>query len=170
MSSLFLSFVFFPLCCKESNAEKALEALKELQPLQARVLRSGIWRILPSADLVPGDVVDVRCGDKIPADCRLVHLKSTTLRVEQSQLTGESVTVTKVKIHPKKKEEEEKDRRLSWYSFLSFKACIHFTPSARLAIHPQAAPPLHTHMSLSLSLYVHVSLSLYMFMSLSLYI
>lgn len=105
----FLSFsLLSPLCLsvrppvwlspfQESNAEKALEALKELQPLQARVLRSGMWKVLPSADLVPGDVVDVRCGDKIPADCRLISLKSTTLRVEQSQLTGESVTVSKVR-------------------------------------------------------------------------
>ncbi|PFH38733.1 sarco/endoplasmic reticulum Ca2+-ATPase [Besnoitia besnoiti] len=80
---------------QESNAEKALEALKELQPAQARVLRGGVWRVMPSSELVPGDIVDVRCGDKVPADCRVVALKSTTLRVEQSQLTGESVTVVK---------------------------------------------------------------------------
>ncbi|EPR64156.1 sarco/endoplasmic reticulum Ca2+-ATPase [Toxoplasma gondii GAB2-2007-GAL-DOM2] len=80
---------------QESNAEKALEALKELQPAQGRVLRGGVWRLLPSANLVPGDIIDVRCGDKVPADCRVLALKSTTLRVEQSQLTGESVTVNK---------------------------------------------------------------------------
>ncbi|CBZ53307.1 hypothetical protein NCLIV_030940 [Neospora caninum Liverpool] len=80
---------------QESNAEKALEALKQLQPAQGRVLRGGAWRIIPSAELVPGDIIDVRCGDKVPADCRILALKSTTLRVEQSQLTGESVTVSK---------------------------------------------------------------------------
>ncbi|CDJ33632.1 calcium-transporting ATPase, putative [Eimeria mitis] len=80
---------------QESNAEKALVALKQLQPQQARVCRSGSWRCVSSSSLVPGDLVDLRCGDKVPADCRVVQLKTASFRVEQSQLTGESVAVLK---------------------------------------------------------------------------
>lgn len=53
---------------------------------------------MPAASLVPGDVVDLRCGDKVPADCRIAQLKTASFRVEQSQLTGESVAVLKVGI------------------------------------------------------------------------
>ncbi|KAF4725418.1 hypothetical protein FOZ63_007459, partial [Perkinsus olseni] len=80
---------------QETNAEAALEALKSLQPAHAHVLRNGIWVTLDSAALVPGDIVEVRVGDKVPADIRLCKLRTTTLRVEQSQLTGESVAVSK---------------------------------------------------------------------------
>ncbi|KAL8442835.1 hypothetical protein Emed_007140 [Eimeria media] len=57
-----------PAASLESNAEKALVALKQLQPQQARVCRSGEWRCVSSSSLVPGDLVDLRCGDKVPAD------------------------------------------------------------------------------------------------------
>lgn len=80
---------------QESNAEKALVALKQLQPQQARVCRSGEWRCVSASSLVPGDLIDLRCGDKVPADCRVVQLKTASFRVEQSQLTGESVAVLK---------------------------------------------------------------------------
>ncbi|KAL8433162.1 hypothetical protein Efla_002353 [Eimeria flavescens] len=80
---------------QESNAEKALVALKQLQPQQARVCRSGEWRCVSAASLVPGDLVDLRCGDKVPADCRVIQLKTASFRVEQSQLTGECVAVLK---------------------------------------------------------------------------
>ncbi|CDJ68017.1 calcium-transporting ATPase, putative [Eimeria necatrix] len=80
---------------QESNAEKALVALKQLQPQQARVCRSGAWRCVSASSLVPGDLVDLRCGDKVPADCRVVELKTASFRIEQSQLTGESVAVLK---------------------------------------------------------------------------
>lgn len=81
---------------QETNAEAALEALKSLQPSYAHVLRNnGTWVTQDSTSLVPGDIVEVRVGDKVPADIRLCRLRTTTLRVEQSQLTGESVTVSK---------------------------------------------------------------------------
>ncbi|XP_026194492.1 calcium-transporting ATPase 2, endoplasmic reticulum-type [Cyclospora cayetanensis] len=80
---------------QESNAEKALVALKQLQPQLARVCRSGTWRCVSATTLVPGDLVDLRCGDKVPADCRVVELKTASFRVEQSQLTGESIAVLK---------------------------------------------------------------------------
>lgn len=88
----------FSFLLQESNAEKALVALKQLQPQQARVCRSGAWRCVSASSLVPGDLVDLRCGDKVPADCRVVELKTASFRIEQSQLTGESVAVLKVRL------------------------------------------------------------------------
>jgi Ca2+-transporting ATPase len=79
----------------ESDAEQALEALKDLQPENARVLRDGKMDTLPSRELVPGDVVEVRVGDKIPADMRLISLSTTTMRCDQAGMTGESQSVAK---------------------------------------------------------------------------
>ncbi|GMI81019.1 ARABIDOPSIS THALIANA ER-TYPE CA2+-ATPASE 1, ER-type Ca2+-ATPase 1 [Hibiscus trionum] len=81
---------------QENNAEKALEALKEIQSEQATVIRDGI-KIpnLPAKDLVPGDIVELKVGDKVPADMRVLELVSSTLRVEQGSLTGESEAVNK---------------------------------------------------------------------------
>jgi len=80
---------------QESNAEKALDALKKLQPDHAQVLRDGAWHQIDAEDVVPGDVVEVKVGDKVPADMRCVKLNTTTIRIEQSQLTGESQSVSK---------------------------------------------------------------------------
>ncbi|KAL7600214.1 hypothetical protein Lser_V15G26491 [Lactuca serriola] len=81
---------------QESNAEKALEALKEIQSEQATVIRNGRKiSSLPAKELVPGDIVELRVGDKIPADMRVINLVSSTLRVEQGSLTGESEAVSK---------------------------------------------------------------------------
>lgn len=87
---------------QESNAEKALEALKEIQSEHATVIRDG-RRIpsLPAKELVPGDIVELRVGDKVPADMRVLSLISSTVRVEQGSLTGESEAVNKtVKVVP----------------------------------------------------------------------
>ena len=82
---------------QEANAENALEALKEMQPDTAKVLRDGKQMPdLPARDLVPGDIVQLAVGDKVPADCRVVHINTATLRAEQASLTGESVAVSKV--------------------------------------------------------------------------
>mmetsp|Transcript_2437 Transcript_2437/g.3637 ORF Transcript_2437/g.3637 Transcript_2437/m.3637 type:complete len:1052 (-) Transcript_2437:248-3403(-) len=80
---------------QESNAEAALEALKDLQPEHARVLRSGKMQTIATKEVVPGDIVEVRVGDRVPADMRLLELKTTSLRVDQAQLTGESQSVSK---------------------------------------------------------------------------
>ncbi|XP_058199649.1 calcium-transporting ATPase 1, endoplasmic reticulum-type-like [Rhododendron vialii] len=81
---------------QENNAEKALEALKEIQSQQASVVRDGRKITnLPAKELVPGDIVELRVGDKVPADMRVVTLISSTLRVEQGSLTGESEAVSK---------------------------------------------------------------------------
>lgn len=82
---------------QESSAEKSLEALKEMQSDTAMTLRNSKWiSELDARELVPGDVVQIRVGDKVPADCRVIELMTTTLRVEQMALTGESVTINKV--------------------------------------------------------------------------
>ncbi|KAI4311426.1 hypothetical protein MLD38_036325 [Melastoma candidum] len=81
---------------QETNAEKALEALKEMQGEFGRVLRGGrLVPDLPARELVPGDIVELRVGDKVPADMRVVALKTSTFRVEQSSLTGEAAPVLK---------------------------------------------------------------------------
>lgn len=81
---------------QENNAEKALEALKEIQSEHATVIRDG-KKVpnLPAKELVPGDIVELRVGDKVPADMRVLSLISSNLRVEQGSLTGESEAVSK---------------------------------------------------------------------------
>jgi P-type Ca2+ transporter type 2C len=78
---------------QEYRAERSLEALRRLATTQARVMRNGREREVDARELVPGDVVLVEAGDKIPADCRIVH--ATALEADESLLTGESVTVGK---------------------------------------------------------------------------
>jgi Ca2+-transporting ATPase len=81
---------------QESNAENALEALKQMQSLHASTLRNGIWiDQLPTEELVPGDIVKIEVGDKAPADVRLLTFSTATLRSDEGALTGESETVLK---------------------------------------------------------------------------
>ncbi|KAI3430776.1 hypothetical protein D9Q98_009188 [Chlorella vulgaris] len=79
----------------ETNAEKAIEELKAYEADVATVLRDGRWTVLPASELVPGDLVEVGVGGKVPADARVVQLLSSTLRIDQSILTGESGSVAK---------------------------------------------------------------------------
>ena len=82
---------------QENNAANALKALKEMQSETVRCVRDGKWyHELPSSKLVPGDIIQIQVGDKVPADCRVLQLKTTTVRVEESALTGESKTIAKV--------------------------------------------------------------------------
>ncbi|MFA6048693.1 MAG: cation-translocating P-type ATPase [Candidatus Micrarchaeia archaeon] len=78
---------------QERRAEKAVEALKKMMAPTARVLRGGGEQIIPARLLVPGDVVVIGEGDKVPADLRILSSKS--LEADQSSLTGESVPVSK---------------------------------------------------------------------------
>ncbi|HYO18225.1 MAG TPA: HAD-IC family P-type ATPase, partial [Dermatophilaceae bacterium] len=78
---------------QEGRAENALDGIRKMLSLSAHVLRDGQWQEVPAEDLVPGDVVRVRSGDKVPADIRL--LEAVNLRVEESALTGEAVPAEK---------------------------------------------------------------------------
>jgi len=78
---------------QESKAEQAMEALKRLAVPQAKILRDGEIIQSPASNIVPGDVIVLEAGDKIPADARLI--KAASLSVDESILTGESVPVEK---------------------------------------------------------------------------
>lgn len=78
---------------QESKAEGAIAALAKAVVTEATVIRGGKKQQIPSQELVPGDVVLLRSGDKIPADLRLLSVKG--LQVDESALTGESVPVEK---------------------------------------------------------------------------
>lgn len=81
---------------QESSAEKAIDALKEYSPDEAKVIRSqGTLTKIRAEDLVPGDVIALAVGDKIPADARILSISTSVFRVDQALLTGESVSVTK---------------------------------------------------------------------------
>jgi H+-transporting ATPase len=77
---------------EEQKASSAVEALKKKLQVNARALRDGAWTTVSSRELVPGDVVRVRPGDFVPADVKILHGE---LEVDQSALTGESMTVQK---------------------------------------------------------------------------
>jgi Ca2+-transporting ATPase len=79
---------------QERRTERALEALRELASPHARVLRDGVWRDLDTRDLVPGDLIHVAEGDRIPADALL--RAGAPLAIDESLLTGESVPVLRV--------------------------------------------------------------------------
>ncbi|MGZ5405787.1 MAG: cation-translocating P-type ATPase, partial [Nocardioides sp.] len=78
---------------QESKAETALDALRSMVRTEARVVRDANARTVGSDELVPGDLVRVEAGDKVPADLRL--LGHAELQVDESALTGESVPVVK---------------------------------------------------------------------------
>ncbi|KAK0558180.1 hypothetical protein OC844_005348 [Tilletia horrida] len=82
---------------QESHADQAIDALRQYTPEQATVLRNGGQAVrVPASMLVPGDILQLSVGDKIPADARLVALASSSLRVDQAILTGESESVLKM--------------------------------------------------------------------------
>src|SRR5215468_5389897 len=78
---------------QEGKAEKALDSIRNMLSAEARVLRGGETRMIPAEQLVPGDLVLLESGDKIPADLRLLDAKN--LRTEEAALTGESVPAEK---------------------------------------------------------------------------
>jgi Ca2+ transporting ATPase len=80
---------------QESSAEQAIAALQEYSANEATVVRDGLAKRVKADDLVPGDVITIAVGDRIPADCRLLSVQSNAFNVDQSILTGESESVSK---------------------------------------------------------------------------
>ena len=78
---------------QEYRSEKAMEAMKKLTAPKARVLRNGKEVIIPSKAVVPGDIVLLEAGDRIPADARLLNV--VDLKTDEAILTGESTAVSK---------------------------------------------------------------------------
>ena len=78
---------------QESKAEAAIEALQNMTAATCKVLRDGKMVVLPSTELVPGDVVLLEAGDSVPADGRIIE--NASLQIEEAALTGESVPVYK---------------------------------------------------------------------------
>ncbi|MBX7146074.1 MAG: HAD-IC family P-type ATPase [Alphaproteobacteria bacterium] len=94
--AVILCVVFINACIgfiQESKAEKALRAVRDLLIANATVLRDGQTHVLPAAQLVPGDIVIITAGDKVPADLRLIMAHN--LRTQESILTGESLDIKK---------------------------------------------------------------------------
>lgn len=86
---------------QEYNAEKSIEALKKLASLKATVIRDGKEKSIDAKLLVPGDIIKLQTGDKIPADARVIEL--VILETQEAALTGESLPVKKeLKVLPEK--------------------------------------------------------------------
>ncbi len=78
---------------QEFRAERSLAALRKLSVATARVIREGVAQSIPARQLVPGDLIQVEAGDRIPADSRLIY--ATSLQTQEASLTGESTPVSK---------------------------------------------------------------------------
>ncbi|AVZ78981.1 carbonate dehydratase [Zoogloeaceae bacteirum Par-f-2] len=98
---------------QEGKAERALDAIRNMLSLRAQVLRDGRRLDIAADRLVPGDIVFLASGDKVPADLRLIEVRG--LRVEEAALTGESVAVDK-SVEPVAAQAALGDRRCMAYS------------------------------------------------------
>jgi P-type Ca2+ transporter type 2C len=78
---------------QEGKAEASVAALQKMMIVQSRVRRDGKLEMVPAEELVPGDIVEVEAGDRVPADGRILH--AATLEIDESALTGESAPVPK---------------------------------------------------------------------------
>ena len=96
-SALVIGVIAFFVCSigffQEYKANRAVEALKKMLDPQVRVIRQGVIETAPAISLVPGDIVILKTGDKIPADCKIIEMSG--LRVDESIVTGESEPVEK---------------------------------------------------------------------------
>jgi magnesium-transporting ATPase (P-type) len=98
---------------QEGKAENALDAIRGMLSPRATVIRGGRQRVIDAADLVPGDQVLLASGDRVPADVRLITVKS--LRVDEAALTGESQAISKIS-EPVAPDSALGDRRCMAYS------------------------------------------------------
>ncbi len=78
---------------QERKAERALDALKRIAAPQATVIRNGAQKLIPAHELVPGDIILLKTGDKVPADSRIID--EMNLKCDEAVLTGESNPVEK---------------------------------------------------------------------------
>ena len=78
---------------QEYRAEQSIAALKKLSITMARVIREGVIRSIPARELVPGDLIQIEAGDRVPADSRVVY--ATGFQTQEASLTGESTPVAK---------------------------------------------------------------------------
>ena len=99
---------------QEFRAEKSIQMLKQLSTPHAKVLRDGFWQEISTKDLVPGDIISFRTGDKISADCRLCEVNN--VYVNESLLTGESIPVSKDINKMKKEVNTVNDRKNMIYA------------------------------------------------------
>ena len=98
---------------QEGKAEKAMEAIRQMLALSASVLRDAVRRSVKGEELVPGDIVMLEAGDKVPADLRLISVNG--LQIQEAILTGESVPVEK-STRPVDKAAPVGDRKCMAYS------------------------------------------------------
>jgi len=136
---------------QEYKAERAMEALREMVAPEADVMRDGKMSTIAASDLVPGDMVFLEAGDKVPADARIVE--ETALQVIEASLTGESLPIKKSK-EPQPEGANLADRKNMVFmgTIVSYGNCRAIVTATGLATelgrisgmikHRQADPPL----------------------------
>jgi Ca2+-transporting ATPase len=92
--AIIVAFAVFLGFIQEYRAEKAIASLRKMAAPNATVLRDGEERRVPATDVVPGDIIVLHAGDRVPADARVSE--SVDLRMDESSLTGESLPVGKI--------------------------------------------------------------------------
>jgi Ca2+-transporting ATPase len=118
--SLVIGIVVFTGFIQEYKAEKAINALKQMIMPISRIIRNGKEQEVPSKEIVPGDIILLRTGEKVPADC--IVLDANELKLNESILTGESQDVSKV---PTKDERNASEESLLYMgSFVANGKCI----------------------------------------------
>ena len=93
---IILGIIIFNACLgvfQESKAEHSLDSLRKLSTPYANVIRDNIMLVIPSKEIVPGDIILLESGNYVPADARLIE--SIDLKIDESALTGESLPVSK---------------------------------------------------------------------------
>ena len=80
---------------QDFGAENSLEMLKKMEAIEVEVLRGSVWNVINARNLVPGDIIRLKTGCMVPADCRVIKLVTGDTKINQSFLTGESEGVSK---------------------------------------------------------------------------
>lgn len=118
---------------QEGKAEQAMNALRDMLSPHARVIRDGVQQEIDVVDLVPGDIVLLEAGDRVPADIRLTRARA--LRIDEALLTGESVVAEKNQTPP--------PTMLLWAIDTIWRTPAHLLPpdKAKVWLPPPAALP-----------------------------